>query len=108
MLSASWQTLGRYHGLVPINSRLGPEHMHALHQPRIIRPLLKRGQARGAFNPDLPLDWMLTVLLDLIHAAAASLAVTTGRLPADTAELALIATIRGAFAPTSEVMVALT
>ena len=104
MLSASWQTLGRYHALIPINSRLGPEHMHALHQPilRLIRPLLKRGQASGAFNPDLPLDWMLTVLLELIHAA--SLAVTTGRLPADTAEPALIATIRGAFAPTSQVI----
>ena len=56
MLSASWQTLGRYHALVHINSRLGPEHMHALHQPilRLIRPLLRRGQASGAFNPDLP------------------------------------------------------
>src|SRR5213080_1309829 len=45
MLSASWQTLGRYHALVEINSRLGPEHMHALHQPvlRLVRPLLKRG-----------------------------------------------------------------
>ena len=106
MLSASWQTLGRYHALVPINSRLGPEHMHALHQPilRLIRPLLKRGQANGAFNPDLRLDWMLTVLLELIHAA--SLAVTTGRLPANEAEDALIATIRGALAPTSEVTVA--
>src|SRR6478736_3527730 len=55
MLSASWQTLGRYHALVHINSRLGPEHMHALHQPvlLLVRPLLKRGQASGAFNPDL-------------------------------------------------------
>ena len=102
MLSASWQTLGRYHALVPINSRLGPEHMRALHQPilRLIRTLLKRGQASGAFNPDLPLDWMLTVILELIHAA--SLAVTSGRLPADKAERALIATIGGALAPTSD------
>src|SRR5689334_20745162 len=78
MLSASWQTLGRYHGLVQINSRLGPEHMHAVHQPvlRLVRPLLKRGQASGAFNPDLPTDWMLTVLLELIHAASRD--VTTG------------------------------
>jgi AcrR family transcriptional regulator len=106
MLSAGWQTLGRYHALVPINSRLGPEHMRALHQPilRLIRPLLKRGQASGAFNPDLPLDWMLTVLLELIHAASRE--VTTGRLPADKAERALIATIAGAFAPPSEVTVA--
>jgi TetR/AcrR family transcriptional repressor of mexCD-oprJ operon len=106
MLSASWQTLGRYHALVQINSRLGPEHMRALHQPilRLIRPLLKRGQASGAFNPDLPLDWMLTVMLELIHAASRE--VTTGRLPADKAERALIATIGGAFAPTSEITVA--
>ena len=64
MLSASWQTLGRYHALVQLNSRLGPEHMRALHRPilRLVRPLLRRGQASGAFNPDLPLDWMLTVL----------------------------------------------
>ena len=100
MLSASWQTLGRYHALVPINSRLGPEHMRSLHQPilQIIRPLLKRGQASGAFNPDLPLDWMLTVLLELIHAASRE--ATTGRLPADKAEHALITTIGRAFAPT--------
>ncbi len=54
MLIASWQTLGRYHALVQINSRLGPEHMHGLHQPvlRLVRPLLKRGQASGAFNRD--------------------------------------------------------
>lgn len=103
MLSASWQMLGRYHALVALNSRLGPEHMHALHQPilRLIRPLLKRGQASGAFNPDLPVDWMLTVLLELIHAASHE--VTTGRLPAAQAERALIATIRGALAPTPEV-----
>jgi AcrR family transcriptional regulator len=108
MLSASWQTLGRYHALVQINSRLGPDHMHALHQPilRLIRPLLKGGQASGAFNPDLPLDWMLVVLLELIHAASRE--VTTGRLPADKAERALIATIAGAFAPTPEVTVAAT
>jgi TetR/AcrR family transcriptional regulator, mexCD-oprJ operon repressor len=108
MLSASWQTLGRYHALVQINSRLGPEHMHALHQPilRLIRPLLTRGQASGAFNPDLPLDWMLTVMLELIHAASRE--VTTGRLRADKAERALMTTIAGAFAPTPEVTVAAT
>ncbi|HEY2771683.1 MAG TPA: TetR/AcrR family transcriptional regulator [Solirubrobacteraceae bacterium] len=97
LLSASWQTLGRYHALVQINSRLGPEHMHAVHQPvlRLVRPLLKRGQASGAFNRDLPTDWMLTVLLELIHAASRD--VTTGTLAADTAERALIATVTGAF-----------
>jgi AcrR family transcriptional regulator len=99
MLTASWRTLGRYHALVQINSRLGPEHMRALHQPvlRLVRPLLKRGQASGAFNRDLPLEWMLTVLLELIHAASRELA--TGTLPEHEAERALIASITGAFSP---------
>ena len=41
---------------------LRPDGARALHQPvlRLVRPLLKRGQASGAFNPDLPVDWMLT------------------------------------------------
>jgi AcrR family transcriptional regulator len=99
MLSASWQSLGRYHALVQINSRLGPEHMHALHQPvlRLVRPLLKRGQASGAFNPELPIEWMLTVLLELIHAASREL--TTGRLPAPKAERTLIESVTGALSP---------
>lgn len=96
MLTASWQTLGRYHALVQINTRLSPEHIRAIHQPvlRLVRPLLKRGQASGAFNPDLPIDWMLTVLLELIHAASREL--NGGTLPAPKAEAALIASVLGA------------
>ena len=45
-------------------------------------------------------------MLELIHAASRE--VTTGRLPADKAEHALIATIAGAFAPTPEVTLAAT
>jgi AcrR family transcriptional regulator len=96
MLAASWRTLGRYHALVEINSRLGSDHMRAMHQPivRIVRPLLKRGQASGAFNPELPIEWMLTVLLELVHATSRE--VTAGRLPEAKAEQALIATASGA------------
>ena len=63
-------------------------------------PCSKRGQASGAFNPDRPVDWMLTVLLELIHASSRELA--TGRLPEDKAEPALIASITGALAPPAE------
>ena len=97
-LAASWRTLGRYRALVEINSRLGPDHMRALHQPiaRIVRPLLKRGQASGAFNRELPVEWMLAVLLELVHATSRE--VTAGRLPEAKAEHALIATATGALA----------
>ena len=98
MLAASWRTLARYHALVDINSRLGPERLRALHQPiaRLLYPLLKRGQKSGAFNPDVPIEWMMTVLLDLIHAASREVA--TGRLPEAKAERALISTATGALA----------
>lgn len=96
MLSASWEALGRYHSLVAINVRLAPERLREIHQPvlRLIRPLLKRGQRDGAFNPDLPIEWMLTVLLELIHVASREY--STRRLPEDKAEAALIATVLGA------------
>jgi AcrR family transcriptional regulator len=99
MLSESWRVLGSYHALVLINARLAPEHLRALHQPviRLIRPLLERGQATGAFNRNLPVDWMLTVILELIHAASRDTA--SGRLPEAKAESALIASVVGALTP---------
>ena len=84
---------------VPLNvSPSHPEHLRALHQPviRLIRPLLKRGQASAAFNPDLPIEWMLTVLLELIHAASRD--VNAGRLAEDKVEHALVASVLGALA----------
>lgn len=99
VLTTAWRMLGRYHALVAINSRLDPARLRALHEPvlTLLRPLLERGQANGSFNPDLPLDWMLTVLLELIHAASRE--VGAGRLEEDAAERVLLATIVGAFSP---------
>ena len=99
MLTESWRILGPYHALVAINARLAPERLRALHQPvlRQLRPLLKRGQQSGAFNRELPIEWMLTVLLELIHAASHEY--STKRLPADKAEAALITSVLGALSP---------
>ena len=99
VLARSWESLGRYHALVEINTRLGHEHLRRLHQPilGLITPLLNRGRKSGAFNKDLPVEWMLTVLLELIHAA--SLSVTNGTLPERVAERTLIDTALGALSP---------
>jgi TetR/AcrR family transcriptional regulator, mexCD-oprJ operon repressor len=99
MLSVSWKIIGRYRALVAINSRPWPEHLRSTHEPilRRIRPLLKRGQNTGAFNRDLSLGWMQTVLLELIHAASRE--VSADRLSEPEAERALIATVTGALAP---------
>ncbi len=97
MLRTSWRSLGRYHALVAINLRLGHDSLRQLHTPvlALVQPLLARGQAAGAFNPDLPLEWMLRVLLELIHVA--SLSVTNGTLAAEQAEQVLVETTLGAF-----------
>jgi AcrR family transcriptional regulator len=96
MLEASWRALGRYHALVAINARLGHDRLRALHEPVLehLRPLLERGRREGAFNRQLPVEWMLTVLLELIHAA--SRAASSGALTEAEAEQALIATAVGA------------
>lgn len=101
VLAAAWRALGRYHALVAINTSLRPARLRALHGPvlELIKPLLERGQGGGDFNPDLPVDWMLTVLLELIHATSRE--VSAGRLPDDRAEGVLIATVTGALASQS-------
>jgi AcrR family transcriptional regulator len=97
VLSAAWRALGRYHGLVAITtSRLDHASQHALHEPvlGVLRALVERGQKSGAFNPDVPTDWLLTVLLELVHTASREL--TAGRLSAKKAEQALLTTALGA------------
>jgi AcrR family transcriptional regulator len=99
LLAASWRTLGRYHALVEITTRRASEEVRALHEPVLgpLRPLLERGQVTGAFNPDVPVDWLLTVVLELVHAA--SLELSAGRLAADDAEGALQTAVAGAVRP---------
>jgi AcrR family transcriptional regulator len=96
VLATTWRTLGRYHALVAINTRLEPSRLRALHEPVLgeLRPVLERGQASGAFNPSVPVDWLLTVVLELVHAASRE--VRMGKLPEDAAERALIDSVAGA------------
>jgi hypothetical protein len=99
VLTTSWRSLGRYHALVEINTRLGHEHLRRLDEPvfELITPLLIRGQQTGAFNPELPIAWMLTVRLELVHAA--SLSVTNGAPAPDQAQRALVDCTLGALEP---------
>ncbi len=99
VLKAAWRTVGRYHPLVAINARLAPERMHELHDPvlSLVRQVLERGRASSAFDSDQPLDWMLTVVLELIHAASRQL--SAGRLSEDVAERALVTSVVGALSP---------
>ena len=101
VVTGAWRTLGRYHALIAINTRLPQAELHRRHQPVIaaLVPLIERGQRAGTFRADVPAAWHLSMLLALIHAASAE--VKPGRVPAAQIESALVATVLGAVsAPT--------
>jgi AcrR family transcriptional regulator len=89
VLAAAWRTIGRYRGLVIVNQRLSPSRLAARTAPAtgVVRELIRRGQDSGVFDPELPADWLLGAVVDLIHAASRQ--VSAGRLDAATAERAL-------------------
>jgi AcrR family transcriptional regulator len=96
VVSATWRTLGRYHALVAINMQRPHEEMHQDHRSVLsaLEPLIARGQAAGAFRPDVPGSWHLATMLALVHGASGEL--RAGRIGEDAAEEALVATVVGA------------
>jgi AcrR family transcriptional regulator len=98
IVTTAWRTLGRFHALVEINTRLPQAELHQRHHALLatLEPLIKRGQRKGSFRADVPAGWHLAMLLALIHAASAEL--RAGRLPPDQIEAALVATVLGAVA----------
>jgi AcrR family transcriptional regulator len=96
VVTEAWRTLGRYHALVAINTRLPQSELHERHGAVLaaLESLIDRGQRAGAFRADVPVAWHLSMLIALIHAASAEL--RAGRLPAEDVESALVATVLGA------------
>jgi TetR/AcrR family transcriptional regulator, mexCD-oprJ operon repressor len=96
VLATAWHTLGRYHGLVAINTQLPHADLRSKHHAVLasLEPLIKRGQRNGTFRTDVPATWHLSMVLALIHAASAEL--RSGRVREESAESALQATILGA------------
>lgn len=90
-LKAAWQVVGRYRGLVLVNPRrLGRDELRRRLKPALepVRSLIIRGQHSREFDPELPPDWLLGLLTDLIHAASAQ--VSGGTMDPQTAERALL------------------
>jgi TetR/AcrR family transcriptional repressor of mexCD-oprJ operon len=99
VLAATWQTLGRYHALIAINTETrAHDELHAKHGPVFasLVPLIERGQADGSFRPDVPAGWHLSMIMALVHAASAEL--RAGGIAEADVEAALAATILGAVA----------
>jgi len=96
VVTEAWRTLGRYHALVAINTRLPDADLHHRHGAvfAALESLIERGQRTGAFRKDVPAAWHLSMLVALIHAASAEL--RAERLPPRKVESALVATALGA------------
>jgi TetR/AcrR family transcriptional regulator, mexCD-oprJ operon repressor len=96
VVESAWRSLGRYHALVAISTRLAPADLRRRHEPvlAVLEPLIERGQRDGAFRADVPAAWHLSMILALIHAASGEL--SAGRLPSRQVESALVGSVLGA------------
>ncbi|MDQ6806745.1 MAG: TetR/AcrR family transcriptional regulator [Actinomycetota bacterium] len=90
VLIAAWDTVGRYRGLVIVNQRLDPADLGARTAPAtaLVHALIIRGQHSGEFDRELRAEWLLTVVVDLIHVASRQ--VTSGMMDPRTAQRALL------------------
>jgi TetR/AcrR family transcriptional regulator, mexCD-oprJ operon repressor len=104
LVAATWRTLGRYHALVAINTgEQTHEELHHRHGSVLgaLQPLIERGQADGVFRTDVPAGWHLAMTMALIHAGSGEL--RAGRVPQDSAEPALVATVLGAVSASRDI-----
>jgi AcrR family transcriptional regulator len=99
LLRTSWAILDQHRRLFEVAQReLGPTRLRAHHDRAmvVVQRILSRGRDDGVFRADLPLDWLVTTVYTLLHAAAED--VNRGRLsPADAGPV-LEATLRSALA----------
>jgi AcrR family transcriptional regulator len=100
VVTEAWRTLGRYHALVELNTRLPQAELRHRHRSVLatLEPLIARGQRTGTFRADVPATWHLSMIIALIHAASAEL--RAGRMDANEAQVALWATVHGAVGAT--------
>jgi AcrR family transcriptional regulator len=97
VLRAAWQVVGRYRGLVIVNpQRLERGQLRKRLDPALapVRAVIARGQRDGDFDPELPAEWLLGILTDLIHAA--SRLVSAGAMETEQAERLLLRSARAA------------
>jgi AcrR family transcriptional regulator len=92
----TWRALGRFHALIALNSRQSSVELRRRHEAvlAVLEPLIARGRRDGTFRADVPVQWHLSMILALVHAASAEL--REGRVPADRVEAAVVATVLGA------------
>jgi TetR/AcrR family transcriptional regulator, mexCD-oprJ operon repressor len=73
MARVSWEQLGRYEPLARgALEHLTPGSLHRTHQAMVapLQALIERGRREGAFRTDMSAEWLVTMYLAIVHAAA--------------------------------------
>ena len=98
VIAAGWEEIGRHQAIATAAiAELSGHAMHRSHEParRVIGRLVERGRAEGAFRADVPVGWLVTSCLALMHSAAEG--VRGGELNATAALYVLSVTITDLF-----------
>jgi AcrR family transcriptional regulator len=98
LLSTSWEHIARYESLArTAAAELSTDAMQRAHHDArtVVKRLIERGRAEGAFRVDLSSDWLVTSSLALIHAAAGE--VRSGSMSQRAALKVLVATLKDLF-----------
>jgi AcrR family transcriptional regulator len=103
LIASSWQQIADHEEIARAAAReLSADAMRQSHAGALdtIRKLIERGRKDGSFRTDVPVGWLVTASLALMHAAAE--AVRTGELSARAAPKALTLTIADFVRPREE------
>lgn len=100
LVAASWLVVDRLrHVLTAAQRELPAERIRQAHDPVLsrVQELIARGRQAGAFRADQPEQWLTSLAMNVMHAAATE--VSAGRLPAGQASSAVAGTLLAALTP---------
>ncbi len=97
LVAASWLVVDRLrHVLEAAQRELPAERIRQAHDRVLgrVQSLIERGRDAGAFRADLPLPWLVSLAMNVMHAAATE--VSAGRLTSDQAPSVVAGTLLAA------------
>jgi AcrR family transcriptional regulator len=97
LVAASWRIVDRLRNILAAAQReLPAERIRQAHDLVLgrVQALIERGRATGEFRTDLPLPWLVSLAMNVMHAAATE--VSAGRLTSDQAPSVVAGTLLAA------------
>ena len=98
LVAGSWRIVDQFRNVLAAAQReLPAERIRQAHDPVLGRvlALIEGGQRAGVFRADLPLSWLATLALTVMHAAAGE--VTAGRMTPQQAPAVVTSTLLAAY-----------